>query len=76
MLAGGGGGTRGTLLGGIVASGVGVLGEEDGPVTEGLGEVATGPGGAGSCVAALADPGSTTGFESLMLSLGMSAKAL
>ena len=63
-------------MGGIVASEVGVLGEEDGLVTEGLGEVATWPGGAGSFVAALADLGSTTGFESLMLGLGMSAKAL
>jgi hypothetical protein len=55
---------------------VGVLGEEDGPVTEELGEVATGPGGGGSFVAVLADPGSTTAFGLLMVGLGMSAKAL
>jgi hypothetical protein len=60
----------------MVASIVGVLGEEEGPVTEELVEVATGPGGADSFVAALADPGSTTGFESLVLGLGISAKAL
>jgi len=60
----------------MVASVVGVLGEDDGFVTEELVEVAIGPGGAGSFVAALADPGSTTGFESLALGLGMSAKAL
>jgi hypothetical protein len=63
-------------LGGIVASVVGFLGEEDGPVTEELGEVATRPGGAGSFVVALADPGRTMGFESLILGLLMSAKAL
>jgi hypothetical protein len=55
---------------------VGFLGEEDGPVTEELGEVATRPGGAGSFVVALADPGRTMGFESLILGLLMSAKAL
>lgn len=64
------------MLGGIVASEVGVLGDEDGPVTEELGEVVTGPGGAGSFVAALADLGRTTGFESLVLGLVVSAKAL
>jgi hypothetical protein len=52
------------------------LGEEDGPVTGELGLLATGPDGAGSFVAALADPGSTAGFESLTLGLVMSAKAL
>ncbi len=63
-------------MGADVASVEGVLGEEDGPVTEELGEVATGPGGAGTFFAALADPGSTMGFESPMVGFVISAKAL
>lgn len=58
---GGGGGVRGTFAAGIVVE-VGVTG-----VTE-LG-VTTAPGGSGSEVAALADPGSTGGLESAILGL-------
>jgi hypothetical protein len=63
-------------LGGIVASEVGVLGEGDGLVTEDIVEVVTRPGGAGSFVVALADPGRTMGLESLMGGLVTSARVL
>jgi hypothetical protein len=61
---GGGGGVRGTFCAGMVVDEVGVAG-----VTFELVDVATVPGGAGSDVLALADPGRTTGFESEMLGL-------
>jgi hypothetical protein len=74
LLAGAGGGTRGTLVGGIEGFEFVVVG--DVPVTEALGAGTTRPGGAGSFVAELADPGRTTGRESLMLGFLTSAKAL
>ena len=57
----GGGGVRGTFFAGIVAvDGVaGVIGFE-------LGDVVTEPGGGGSDVLGLADPGRTIGFGSVM----------
>ena len=55
----GGGGVRGTFCAGIVEAEVGVAG-----VGFELNEVATKPGGGGSEVLALADPGRTIGFES------------
>lgn len=61
--------------GGITESVLGVAGEDD-AVTEELGLVFTGPGGRGSFVAVLADPGSTTGFESAIVGFLVSAKAL
>lgn len=60
-LEGGGGGVRGTFSAGIVEELVGVVG-----VGFELADVATLPGGAGSDVAGLAEPGRTTGFESDM----------
>lgn len=55
----GGGGVRGTFSTGIAEAVVGVAG-----VGFELVDVATAPGGGGSDVAGLADPGRTTGFES------------
>ena len=55
----GGGGVRGTLSAGIVRVVVGVAG-----VGFELSDVATEPGGSGSEVLALADPGRTIGLES------------
>jgi hypothetical protein len=55
----GGGGVRGTFSAGIVDAVVGVAGV----IGFELGDVATEPGGGGSDVAALAEPGRTTGFE-------------
>ena len=72
-VGGGGGGVKGTFCGGIVDSDKGVVGEEVGPVTVELDEVFTGPGGGGSGVLALADPGRTAGLGLLMLGLLMSA---
>jgi hypothetical protein len=64
LWGGGGGGVRGTFCAGIVVDEVGVAG-----VTFELVDVATVPGGAGSDVLALADPGRTAGFESEMVGL-------
>ena len=61
---GGGGGVRGTFCAGIVVELVGVAG-----VTFELVDVATVPGGGGSEVLALADPGRTIGFESEIVGL-------
>lgn len=62
----GGGGVRGTFCGGIVeAEGVDGVGD----AAFEFNEVATGPGGGGSFVLALAEPGRTTGVESAMLGL-------
>lgn len=55
---------------------MGVLREVDGPANEEAGEVVTGPGGAGSFVVELADPGRTMGLESPIVDFVMSAKAL
>jgi hypothetical protein len=60
----GGGGVRGTLWGGIVEADDGVDG-----VAVKLGGLATAPGGAGSLVLELAEPGRTAGLESAMLGL-------
>ena len=64
------------MLGGIVGLDVVLAGAGVDPVNEVSGAVTTRPGGAGSFVVALADPGSTAGFESLMLDFLMSTKAL
>jgi hypothetical protein len=56
---GGGGGGRGIFSGRIVEVEIEVAG-----VGFELGEAATAPGGGGSDVLGLADPGRTTGFES------------
>jgi hypothetical protein len=74
VLAGGGGGVSGTLSIGIELSAVGVWGVFD--VIEELEGVDTGPGGKGSFVAALAEPGKTAGLESFILGFFTSAKAL
>ncbi len=68
----GGGGLRGTLSAGIVVE-LGVAGV--GGILE-FKEVATGPGGGGTEVLALAEPGSTAGFESAILGFLSSAKPL
>jgi hypothetical protein len=60
----GGGGVRGTFCAGIVEEVVGVAG-----VRCELVEGATEPGGSGSDVLGLADPGRTAGFESEILGL-------
>ena len=75
LLVGGEGGTNGTFDGGIVVLDVGVAGEEEDAVDE-LGFGVTRPGGAGSFVAGLAEPGSTVAFESVMLGFCISEKAL
>ena len=58
LALGGGEGVRGISCGGIVGV-EGVAG-----VSFEFGDVATGPGGGGSDVLVLADPGKTMGFES------------
>lgn len=63
----GGGGVRGTLCGGIVEVDDGVDGVFG--VAVEFGDVATGPGGGGWFVLELAEPGRTTGLESVMLDL-------
>ena len=63
------------MLDGIVGLDVVVLtGEGDDPVSEESGAGTSRPGVAGSFAAALANPESTIGFESLMLGFLMSAK--
>lgn len=66
ILFGGGGGVKGTLEAGISVD-VGAAGVLES--SEELSEVATGPGGGGSLVSLLAEPGRTIGF-------GPSAKVL
>lgn len=70
---GGVGGVRGTLCGGIIDPELGVAGV---CATDELGDVATGPGGRGSEVASLADPGRTRGLESAILGFLASAYPL
>ena len=69
---GGGGGVNGTLFAGILAD-AGVAGVEAAVIEE-EDVSATGPGGRGSDVASLAEPGRTADFESAIL--GLSARNL
>ncbi len=64
---GGGGGVRGTLLGGIEEAELGVAGVGEEVAVFAFSVVATAPGGNGSDVLGLADPGRTVGFEPDML---------
>lgn len=72
----GDGGVNGTFSVGIVVLEVGVAGVGGVRISEELVDVATGPGGGGSEVDGLADPGRTAVLESLMLGLVESAKVL
>lgn len=66
-------GARGRLSVGIIGVD-GVAGVAGVSVTVELSDVLTAPGGRGSSVLELAEPGRTTGFESLIV--GLSAKLL
>ena len=72
----GGGGVRGTFEGGIAELELGVAGAGEGPASLELDVSATRPGGAGSDVLALADPGRTAAFESAILGFLSSAYSL
>ena len=72
----GGGGVRGTFDGGIAEIVLGVAGVGERPASLELDVSATGPGGAGADVLALADPGSTAAFESVILGFLLSVYPL
>lgn len=71
-----GGGLRGAFDGRMVEPELGVAGVGWGAASFELDVSATRPGGAGSEVVALADPGSTAGFESAILGFLSSAYLL